>query len=63
MIVATLPEPTIRPPSHLEPGIILGDSLHFRGICCCLVTTLSILFIFAGVFVSKVSPAHPLCLV
>ena len=63
MIVATLPEPTVLPPSRLEPGVIPGDSIHFRDICYCLVTTLSILFIFAGVFVSKVSPAHPLCLV
>ena len=56
MIVTTLPEPTVRPPSRLEPAIIPGDSLHFHGIYCYKVTVLSILFIFSGVFVSKVSP-------
>ena len=58
MIIATRPEPTVRPPSRIEPDIIQGDLLHFRGICYCLVTTLSILFIFARVFVAKASPAR-----
>lgn len=55
-MVATLPEPTVLPPSRLEPDILPGDTLYFCGICYCLVTLLSILFIFAEVFVSKVSP-------